>query len=55
MLCYRDRIFCKFLECKRIDCDRRLTRAVRKAADNFGAPISQFIDKPDCYAEEDND
>ncbi len=50
MLCYKDRTFCEFLECRNTDCDRRLTPEIYKKAEELGLPICKFIEKPDCFS-----
>jgi len=55
MMCYKDMTFCGFYEtCKhQSDCHRPLTEKVIKDAEEFGLPISQFTDKPECWEGED--
>ena len=48
MLCYRDRTFCKYVECIN-DCERKLTDEIIKKAEKLGLPISQFARRPECY------
>ena len=51
MICYRDMTFCNFWwDCEEgLNCDRALTPKVRVKAEEFGLPICQFVDKPDCW------
>jgi len=53
MMCFADKTFCPFLECKNTACNRRLTAEVKAAAKRwFGsddAPISYYAEKPDCF------
>ena len=51
MICYKDMTFCPQDTCKHfgIDCYRSLTKEVIAAAEKFGLPTAQFMDKPDCY------
>ena len=52
---YGDMTFCAFYkDCVNKECNRRLTPKVLKAAgewwgDKEGAPICQFVDKPECH------
>ena len=50
MICYKDRTFCNF-GCSNKDCPRNLTDNMRKEAEEKGLPISQYVDKPDCFEE----
>ena len=58
MICYKDKTFCEFSNCKTWDkCDRALTKPVQAAAQKWwgkksGAPICLFSDKPDCFVKE---
>lgn len=51
MICYKDKTFCPFKECKNFgkNCDRSLTEKIKKQADKFGLPICQFTEKPSCF------
>ena len=50
MISYRDKTYCPFyLECAEVGCDRALTETVKVLARNYGLPICQFMDKPECY------
>lgn len=50
MICYKDRTYCQYYTlCKNYDNCNALTLEVKEAADDFGLPISQFNDKPDCF------
>ena len=54
MLCYLDKTFCPFKDCKYFDtCERALTENIKKDAEKAGLPICQFVDtpdnKPECY------
>lgn len=51
MLCYKDMTFCKFYtECEKgAGCFRALTPDVRARAKSIDLPISQFVDKPECF------
>lgn len=57
MLCYKDRTFCRFyIDCKYgKQCERALTIDIKTAARKWwgkdNAPISQFLDRPDCWKE----
>lgn len=55
MLCYKDKTFCGFKECKNFgkNCDRSLTDEVKKEARKFGLLISQFTDRPGCFEQKD--
>ena len=59
MMCYRDRTYCTFWkECKLgSECGRALTSEVEEAAHKWrgseDAPISQYVDKPECFEEEE--
>ena len=59
MLSYRDATFCSFYEkCEFHNaeyCSRALTEEVQKAADEFGLPICQWAEPPDCYEEADDE
>jgi hypothetical protein len=50
MLCYRDRTYCRFVDCADFDkCPRRLTESVKQAAELLRLPISQFAEQPECF------
>lgn len=51
MICYKDKTFCSFYdECQdRANCFRALTDIIKENAQKIGMPISQFVDKPDCF------
>lgn len=51
MLCYKDRTYCPFsILCRDgYTCDRALTDKIKKDAEKFGLPISQFNDFPECF------
>jgi len=50
MICYKDMTFCSYYNgCDEEDCDRKLTPEVEAAAEKFGLPICQFLNKPDCW------
>jgi len=49
MLCYRDRTYCPFTECKKTACVVRLTEDIIRDAQAFGLPICQYVDKPPCF------
>ena len=53
MLCYKDKTFCGFQECRDFcKCDRALTKWVKKQAKAWmgeDAPICQFAEKPECF------
>lgn len=56
MMCYRDRTWCSFTECKKASkCDRAFTESDRqKAKEWWGGddyPVCFFSEKPDCYEE----
>lgn len=59
MICYKDKTFCPFYkEClKGQECDRALTEGVKESAKAWwgteDAPISMFMDKPDCFEEKE--
>ncbi len=59
MICYRDMTFCPFFtECsKGKDCDRKLSEKVWADAEKWWgskkAPVSKFIEKPDCFVKID--
>jgi len=50
-MCYKDRTFCGFSETCNDgkSCGRALTKAIKDRANELFMPISQFIDKPNCY------
>ena len=53
MICYRDRTFCSYKECSKWEeCGRALTMKIKKDSNEFGLPICQFSEQPECY--EDN-
>ena len=58
MLCYKDRTYCEFEDCKNFGpaCNRSLTKKVHQAAEkwwgNPNPPIAVFLDKPECYRKE---
>jgi hypothetical protein len=55
MLCYRDRTFCKFRDCKKFTtCHRALTEDIEKVAEDFGLPIAKFVDKPECFEDKES-
>ena len=49
MLCYKDKTFCQFYILCQNQCDRALTIDIKKEAAEFGLPICQFADIPDCF------
>jgi len=57
MICYRDMTFCSFWEeCsqeahQQKGCGRALTPEVEQRAEEMKLPISQFMEKPDCFKE----
>ena len=61
MIGFKDMTFCPFLDCGEWNCHRRLTKEVRRQADNWwgegedNAPICMYVDKPECYNEEVSD
>jgi len=59
-ICYRDTTYCPYFDTcvDGGDCTRALTEAVEEAAEEFGLPICQWVEEPDCYTgifEEEND
>ena len=56
MICYKDRTFCKYNDCKDWkNCDRAFTDKVKKEADEWWggeAPICVWIEHPECYEKE---
>lgn len=52
-MCYKDKTFCPFLECKNLQCDRRLTDVIKAAARRWwgkdNPPICIFAARPDCF------
>lgn len=56
-ICFKDSCFCTFYEkCKKgKECDRALTPKVLEDAEKWmkNAPICQFVDKPECFEEND--
>lgn len=52
-MCYKDKTFCSFLDCKNLQCDRRLTDVVESAARRWwgkdNPPICMFAAEPDCF------
>jgi len=57
MICYRDMTFCTFYEdCANAStCRRPLTAEVIQRAAKKGLPISQFMSKPDCHSDFENE
>lgn len=57
MICYRDRTFCGFYKnCLIGDlCLSALTQEEIEQASRIGLPIAQYIDRPDCFKENNND
>lgn len=52
MYCYKDMTFCDFKDCaKHKGCFRELTKKIEREAEKFGAPISRFGSKPECFDE----
>ena len=49
MICYKDKTFCPFIDCKQRDCDRRLTLAAELSAKKLNLPLSLLAEKPECY------
>lgn len=55
MMCYKDKTFCKFNDCKIWKkCDRAFTKTEQAAAQKWWgnkgeAPICVFSEKPNCY------
>ena len=53
-ICYRDRTFCEYTECKNYaSCDRALTPQVQKDAEKWwggkDAPICTYAEEPVCF------
>jgi hypothetical protein len=57
MMTYRDMCFCTEETCKNFDngCHRSLTEKVKRDAEDFGLPVAMFMNKPECYEEDDKD
>ncbi len=54
MMCYKDMTFCTFGQCaKRGECPTFLTEEMKKDAEQYPWGICTFVDKPDCFEEED--
>jgi hypothetical protein len=53
MITYRDMTFCGFYKgcLNGKECDRALTKEIEIRAANFGLPICQFLEKPECYCD----
>jgi hypothetical protein len=52
MLCYRDKTFCSFSDCKEYNrCHRAITQEVKDGANRIGLPICRFVEQPDCFQE----
>ena len=50
MLCYKDRTYCDFKECKHKDtCSTYLTDKIKEDAHNFGLDVSVYANKPECF------
>ena len=49
MICYLDKTFCKYLECKNVKCNRRLTEETEKNAREIDLPVSLYSEKPLCF------
>ena len=52
MITYKDMTFCPFTDCTK-DCFRKLNETIWEKARAIGLPISQFVEKPDCFEVED--
>lgn len=48
-MCYRDRTYCPFLDCVKVDCWRRLTDEIETAAARAGLALCLYADKPECW------
>ena len=57
MITYKDKTWCTFSKCKNSkECKRFLTDKDKEEADKWwgkldGTPIMVYLDKPDCYEE----
>lgn len=50
MRCYKDRTYCGFRDCKKFSkCVDALTDAVHLEANMRNMNISQYVEKPECY------
>jgi hypothetical protein len=51
MLCYKDTTFCGYWQdCRNSDiCHRPLTKKIKENSIEFGLPICQYSEKPDCW------
>lgn len=51
VICYKDMTFCTFYKdcANATDCERKLTPKIADAAEEFGLPIAQFVEKPQCH------
>lgn len=55
MLCYKDRTFCKFSDCKEFNnnCHRAFTKKVEKEysliISEQRLPVAYFLQKPGCF------
>jgi len=50
MLCYRDRTFCDYYDCKISDsCDIKITDEIIEKSQNFGLPLCIFAERPECF------
>ena len=46
--------FCNFYEtCSAHNCFRALTPRVKESAEKLGLLVSMFVDKPECYKEDE--
>ena len=57
MMCYKDRTFCNFYDCKNPSCDIRWTQEHHEDAKKWWGgkenyPVCFFLEKPSCFVQE---
>ena len=56
MLCYKDKTFCNYKDCKAFDnCNRALTAKISEESDKYGLLLSVFAEKPPCFTDNTSD
>jgi hypothetical protein len=57
VICYRDMTFCGYWRhCRKSlgSCGRELTDRVIADAKEFGLPVAQFAERPECFSQDPN-
>jgi len=53
MICYKDRTFCQYYNCAKVQtCDRVLSKRIKQDAIDFGLPVCVYSAKPECFVQD---